>query len=170
VTVPCIGQYRLRGKAAKHRVDEARGAFSADLPGQRDAGGHGGMGRYSIELRHLIGADPENGTKPLGDRGPVPADQRGECGVQCRLAPKYAGSELVGQASIALFQCGSGFVECLVEDPPPGTAFENMNGGAACGGGALIPRGHLGRGPQLSMPRVGLEGTATSRRGMRPAR
>ena len=90
-----------------------------------------------------------------------------EAGVKIVAVPQDAGGEFVGEASVTLLQSAERLIQGLIKGfsvvdgakDPKRCRARNETGRHA----VLIPA-------HFSIPSVGLEGTATSRRGMRPAR
>ena len=88
-------------------------------------------------------------------------DQWLEPSIQIRSLTQHAGGEFVCQATIGILQIPHRLPERLVEGLPFLYRPEHPIGGS--------PGGEPGLG-HPAIPVVGLEGTATSRFGMRPAR
>lgn len=89
----------------------------------------------------------------------------GELGQrQIQIAPtaQDAGRELVRQSAVASVESAERPGQCRVKRSAGGRFLEDLEGGASRADG-------FGR-AQSSIPRVGLDGTATSRTGIRPAR
>jgi hypothetical protein len=90
-----------------------------------------------------------------------------EPGVEIVPVPQDTGGEFVGETAVALLQSSQGVIQGLIKGlsfvDGPKDAKRRRTGGKAGRSPPLVPA-------HLSIPSVGLEGTATSRRGMRPAR
>ena len=150
------------GEPAQHRVHEAGALAGAAALGCLDGGLDGGVARHARELQQLVRADAEQVLCLIRCALPAARHERSEARVQLRAAAQHAGGDLVCQPAIGVVEPSGCFVECGFELPAAAHQGEGLEGGAA----GVAAGGH----PQSSIPVVGLDGTAISRRGMRPAR
>jgi hypothetical protein len=88
--------------------------------------------------------------------------QRDEPGIEIGLPAQHAGGEFVGQAPVSLVEVAERLSECLIEGNTSPDRGQDVEGRAA--------GEESGSGYDDTIPVVGDDGTATSRRGMRPAR
>ena len=172
----------LRPEAPQHRVHEPAGPRPAFLSRERHAGIHGRMRRDPIQDHQLVGAETEQVLEPGGHLGPFPGHQRSEAGIECLLSPQYPRDHLVREPAVVFIQLFERPIERRVERSSRADLREHVEGRSS--GGQALARGHLRSlrarvNPRsydwthiayASMPRSGDDGTATSRRGIRPAR
>lgn len=117
------------------------------------------MGWNPVEVKQLVRAELEDPPEPRCHGIEPSVDQRRECAVQFPGVSQHARRQLVREAAVPLVQRSDRLVPRGVERRAAGNPVQDGERRAA-GGQAGQP----------SIPRVGDDGTATSRRGIRPAR
>jgi len=145
---------------AQDCIHESRRAGSRNLARQRYGRRDRGVGRNPVERGELVGAEAKDVANPCGDALPSVADERSNRGVKDTCGPQGARRELVGESPVCVRQSRERVVECEIEGAAPVYQLEQAPGGAP----RCQPLG------QVSIPAIGVDGTATSRRGIRPAR
>jgi len=146
--------------APQHRVHESRGARAGHLAGERDSRRDRGVRRNAIERGQLIGAEPEDVADPRRDPFPAIADIGSDRGVEYAGGAEGSSREFMGETTVGVGQSRERNIEREIERPAAVHQFQQPPGGAA----RCQPLG------QVSIPAIGVDGTATSRRGIRPAR
>jgi hypothetical protein len=119
------------------------------------------VGRDPLELADLVGSEAEDLEHGGIGAGDAAAEERRQDRVEPLLAAQDAGREFMTQAAVGVGESAEATVEGNIERHATPDLEQDPEGGAA--------RGEAGI-DQSSIPVVGLDGTATSRRGIRPAR
>ena len=119
------------------------------------------MGRDAVQGAELVGAKAEDIPQLGSDRTPAAMNQRLQPGIEVGPVAQYPGGKFVRQAAVGFRKFSDRQSKCLSERLTILYRAEDTVGRAA---GAEPGLGHP------TIPVLGLEGTATSRRGMRPAR
>ena len=151
---------RFLRHATQHRVHESRGARAGDFARQRHRRRDRGVRRNAIERGELIGAEPEEVPDPRRDPFPAIANVRSDRGIEDAGGAQGSRRELVGEAAVGVRQSRERITECEIEGPAAVHELQQPPRRAA----RCQPLG------QVSIPAIGVDGTATSRRGIRPAR
>ena len=131
------------------------------LAREGDACRNGSVRRNALEMVQLICTDSEHFEYRGIDRAQAALHEWRNQGVERCLAPKHTGREFVREPSVGIGQPGESALECAVEGEAAAHIREDAERGTPrCEAGVV----------QRSIPSVVVDGTAISRRGIRPAR
>jgi hypothetical protein len=119
------------------------------------------MWRHAFEMTQLIGTKAQHVTNARIDGSHASGNQWREDAVELGFLTQDAGGQLMGQASVNIGQGSQAAFERQVEWHAAAHGKEDPQGRAARRESGVV---------QPSIPATGEEGTATSRRGIRPAR
>jgi hypothetical protein len=114
------------GYPPQNRVHERCCTGSTGLSRQIHARIHRRMIRHAIEVRQLIGTQPENILKLSVDARPAPGEQRHNAGIQQASLPQHPGSHLVSQTAVHFGQTSNRTVERHLECLPVANLRENL--------------------------------------------
>jgi len=149
-------------QATQHGVHQAGTLASRHQLGDLDGGLDGRVRRHAGQPEQLVGADPQQVLQIFGRATPVARHERRQPPIELVARPQDARGDLVRQAAVRVVEPVDRGGERRIERPALADLPQDLQSGTS-GWGA---RGHR----QSSMPVVGLDGTAISRRGIRPAR
>ena len=154
--------------ASQHRVHQLAGAESVSALRELDGLGDRGVGGNAAHVGELIDAEPQQVDHVGIEPHESAAHALGENRVDPAAMTEHSVHQLPRPAPVAGVERSDATLERLIEElPAPEIGADLGCDGARCGDSA----GRCGDGAhEPSIPVVGEDGTATSRRGILPAR